>query len=411
VETFLYKATDTAGNVVAGDIEAEDTNEVVSRLHGMGYIPMQIRTHRETGLRRFNIDLGSIFGRFFRRVTTRDVVSFTQDMTTLLEARLPVDRALSILTAVAGQAKFHDIIKSVVRSVQGGSSFSEALRKYPRVFNSFYVSMVKAGEEAGVLDAVMKRLSTYMESIQELRDEIRSAMIYPLFLLFVGGASIVILLTFVIPKFSIIFEDMGQAAMPLSTQILLQLSEYVRRFWWVMIAGIVLAVYLFRSWVKTDKGRIRYDQFKLKCPVVGNFIRTREIARFARMLGTLMKSGVPILQALRLVRGTIESVTIANSMEVVYERVKEGEKLSVPLVDTAMFPPLAIQIITIGEETGRLDDMLLRIADNYEKSVRDMVKRFISVLEPAMILIMGVLVGFVVISMLMAVFSMNEMPF
>jgi len=312
---------------------------------------------------------------------------------------------------VAGQAKFHDIIQSIVRSVQSGSSFSEALRKYPRVFNSFYVSMVKAGEEAGVLDAVMKRLSTYMESIQELRDEVRSAMIYPLFLLFVGGASIVILLTFVIPKFSIIFEDLGQAAMPLSTQILLQLSEYMRRFWWVIIAAIALVIYFFRSWVKTDKGQVRYDQFKLKCPVVGKFIRTREIARFARMLGTLMKSGVPILQALRLVKGTIESITIANSMEVVYERVKEGEKLSVPLVDTAMFPPLAIQIITIGEETGRLDDMLLRIADNYEKSVRDMVKRFISVLEPAMILVMGVLVGFVVISMLMAVFSMNEMPF
>ena len=249
-----------------------------------------------------------------------------------------------------------------------------------------------------------------MESSQDLKDYIKSAMVYPLFLVFVGGISIIILLTFVLPKFSIIFSDMGQA-IPLSTRFLLGFSEIIKSYWWILIGGTGGVIYFVRRYITQPSGRLKLDRYKISLPVLGDLIKKIEVARFARTLGTLTESRVPILQALRLVKDIIGNQIIARSMETVYDKVKEGEKLSKPLSETGTFPSLAIQMIMVGEETGRLDVMLLRVAENYEKMVRSMVKKFISLLEPAMILIMGLVVGFIVISMLMAIFSMNEMPF
>jgi len=338
------------------------------------------------------------------------VVNFTQDLSALLEAGLQVDGALSTLIDVAEKEKFKEVIKDVLKTVQEGGYLSDALAKHPRVFSTFYVNMVRAGEAGGVLEAVLGRLGDFLESSQDLRDYIKSAMVYPVFLVFVGGISIIILLTFVIPKFSIIFSDMGQS-IPLSTRFLIGFSEILRTYWFVILGGFGVIYFFLRRYIRTPVGRLRLDQYKMNFPVGGELIKKIEVARFARTLGTLTKSGVPILQALNLVNEIIGNRAIARSMGKIYERVKEGEMLTKPLGEAGIFPTLAIQMITVGEETGRLDEMLLRVAETYEKVVRNMVKRFISLLEPAMILGMGLVVGFIVISMLMAIFSMSEMPF
>jgi len=407
IQTFTYKATDSTGKVISGTLEAFETKDALARLQDMGYIPIRITS--AGGRRWLDADLSKILS-LFQRVSTKDVVNFTQDLSTLLGAGLPVDRDLAILINVADNEKFKDIIKDILKTVRGGSYLSDALSKHPRVFSTFYVNMVRAGEVGSVLESVLYRLSIFLENSQDLRDYIRSSMVYPLFLVFVGGISIIVLLTFVVPKFSLIFSDMGQTV-PVTARFLLGLSDVLRNYWFVILGGLGAIYYFFRRYTSTPAGRLKMDQYKMRLPVSGEFVRKVEVARFARTLGTLTNSGVPILQALKLVTDIVGNQVIARSMTNVYNRVKEGERLSKPLGDMGVFPSLAIQIITVGEETGKLDEMLLRVAENYEKMVRNMVRKFISLLEPAMILAMGLIVGFIVISMLMAIFSINEMPF
>jgi general secretion pathway protein F len=409
MSTYSYKATDPAGKLVTGTLEAAEEKEAVASLQSMRYIPIRISLTKRNRIGP-DIDLSKRVASFFQRVSTKDVVVFTQDLSTLLEAGVPVDRALAILIDVAENDRFKNVIRDVLKNVQGGSYLSNALAKYPRVFSSFYVSMVRAGEAGGVLDDVLKRLGTFLESSQDFKDYIKSAMVYPIFLVLVGGISIIILLTFVLPKFSIIFSDMRQA-IPSSTKFLLGVSAALQAYWPVILGGLGLIYFFGRRYIKTPAGSLKLDHYKLHFPVVGELVKRIEVARFARTLGTLAQSGVPILQALNLVKDIIGNQEIAGTLGKVYDRVKEGEKLSRPLGEIDMFPSLAIQMITVGEETGRLGEMLLRVAENYEKVARDTVRRLVSLLEPAMILGMGVVVGFIVISMMMAIFSMNEMPF
>ena len=407
--SYSYKAADSAGKIVTGVLEADEEKKVVAELQNLDLIPIRIVVAKGNG-KRLGMNLSEQFLSLFYGVSSKDVMAFTQDLATLLEAGLPVDRALSLLIESAEKDQFKAVVRDILKTVQGGGYLSDGLGKHPKAFTSFYVSMVRAGEAGGVLEAVLSRLGEFLESAQELKDYIKSAMVYPLFLVGVGGVSIIILLTFVIPKFSIIFSDMGQA-IPLSTQLLLGVSELLQSYWWAILILLGAGYFFIRKYINTPAGRLKFDRKKMKFPVVGGLIKKIEVARFARTLGTLTKSGVPILQALTLVKDIMGNKVIAGSMENVYARVKEGDRLSKPLKDTGIFPPLAIQMITVGEETGRLDRMLLRVAESYEKMVRNTVKRLISLLEPAMILFMGLVVGFVVVSMLMAVFSMNEMPF
>ena len=407
--TYSYKASDSSGKIVTGVLEADEEKKVVAELQTLGLIPIRIAPAKGNG-KRLGSNVSAQFLSLFNGVSSKDVMVFTQDLATLLEAGLPVDRALSLLIESAVKERFKMVLNDILKTVQGGGYLSDALAKHPRAFTSFYVSMVRAGEAGGVLEAVLSRLGEFLESAQELKDYIKSAMVYPVFLVGVGGVSIIILLTFVIPKFSIIFSDMGQA-IPLSTQFLLGISQVLQSYWWAILIVLGAGYFFIRKYLKTPAGRLKFDRKKMKFPVVGDLIKKIEVARFARTLGTLTKSGVPILQALMLVKDILENKVVSAAMENVYGRVKEGDRLSKPLRDTGIFPPLAIQMITVGEETGRLDRMLLRVAESYEKMVRNTVKRLISLLEPAMILFMGLVVGFVVVSMLMAVFSMNEMPF
>jgi type II secretion system protein F len=406
---YSYKATDSSGKIFDGSLEAEAEKGAVSELHRMGLIPIRITRQKGNG-NSLNVDVSRFFGSVFKGVSSKDVMIFTQDLATLLEAGLPVDRALSILIGSAEKEQVRAVVGEILKTVQGGGYLSDGLSRHPKLFSILYVNTVRAGEAGGVLETVLVRLGEFLENSQDLIDYLKSALVYPLFLVFVGGISIIVLLTFVIPKFAIIFSDMGQA-LPLSTQFLLGLSGILRTYWWLLLGGIGGGYFLLRRYLRSPAGRLRVDEKKLSFPVTRDLVKKVEVARFARTLGTLTKSGVPILQALNLVKDVMNNRVIIKAMDTVYNRVKEGDRLSKPLSDSGIFPSLAIQMITVGEETGRLDVMLLKVAENYDKAVKNTVKRLISFLEPAMILVMGLVVGFIVISMLMAIFSVNEMPF
>jgi general secretion pathway protein F len=298
----------------------------------------------------------------------------------------------------------------VLQRVEGGSSLAEALGFHSRVYPKLYVNMVKAGETGGFLETIFSRLSHYLQSAKEVRETLVSVMIYPLILTFVSGASIVILVTFVVPRFAKIFSDMGQA-IPVPTQIVLAISHFIRDYWWAGLGGAFLIYSGLKVYTQHEERKARWDQFKLKWVIVGDLIRKVEVARFARTLGTLLQSGVSILPALNLVKEVSQNRAVSRAIGAIHDRLREGKGVSKSLEETGVFPPLAVHMIGVGEETGKLDEMLIKVAEVYEENVQNALKRFVSLLEPAVILLMGGVVGFIVISMLLAIFSINEIPF
>ncbi|MBW2710790.1 MAG: type II secretion system F family protein [Deltaproteobacteria bacterium] len=406
---FNYKATDQTGKIVTGTQDASDEKGVVASLQARGYIPIRITSSAKVSSQ-LSIRWGkSIFG-MLKKVSNKDILRCTEDLATLLGAGLTLDRSLQILRDAADKQALTSLLAEVLKAVEKGSYLSDALANHPKQFSQFYVNMVKAGEAGGFLDLILERMSLYLRDTSDLKEYIVSAMIYPLFLLCISGISIIVLLTYVTPKFAVIFADLGQA-IPLSTQVLLSLAAFFQKYVLLLLIIFVALIFFWRRFSKTSAGRYRLDSFLTSLPVAGAFIQELETARFARTLGTLIKSGVPILGSLTLVQGVIRNRVIAESLEVIRERVREGEALSKPLADNDRFPKLAIQMITVGEETGRLDEMLFKIGDIYEKKVRNFIKKGMSLMEPAVILIMGIIIGFIVISMLMAIFSMNDLPF
>ncbi len=406
---FIYKASDPNGKIVNASLESKDAKAVASHIQEMGLVPIRI-TEAGKKNHRLSFEISNPLEKVWNWITTKDVMLFTQDLAALLSSGLPVDRSLSILIEVTEKQRFKTIVADLLKIVHGGGYLSDALASYPQVFSDFYTNMVKAGEAGGILEEVLNRLGIYLESTQDLKDFIKSALIYPIFLVLVGGVSLIILLTYVVPKFAIIFSDMG-STIPFSTRLLMYMSDLMRNYWWAVIGLIFIIGFAWRRYLKTETGRLKVDRFKLKLPIIGDLIGKVEVARFSRTLGTLVRSGVPILQGIELVAQILRNRAVSETMHNVHASVKEGERLAKPLSHAGVFPNLAVQMIMVGEETGRLEEMLLRVADNYEKNLKNTVKRLISLLEPAMILIMAVIVGFIVISMLMAIFSMNELPF
>jgi len=403
---YVYKAADPMGKLVEGVMEANEERLVISQLQSQGFIPISVRL--PTQARRFSLQLSTFS--FFKKVSNKDVMTFTQQLSTLVGAGLPLDRSLYILIELTESRELKTIVENVYKAVRGGSSFADALAKHPRCFSKLYVNMVRAGEAGGVLELILIRLAEFLETSQELKDYITSAMVYPILLVLAGGGAITILMTFVIPKFAMIFSDMGQT-LPLSTRFLLALSGGIRDYWWAILVVCGLIYWGIKTYINTTDGRLKWDGLKLKLVVVKTLVQKVEVARFTRTMGTLLRSGVPILAALSIVKEIVGNRVIANSLSGIYEGVKGGEGMAKPLKRYHFFPPHSVHMITVGEETGKLDEMLLKVADTYDKDVRNAVKRFVALLEPLMILIMGVVVGFIVISMLMAIFSVNEMPF
>jgi general secretion pathway protein F len=394
---FSYKGTTSDGTIVEGSIEAADEHIAVERLRNSGVIPLKVAAPQ-----------GAARAGFFSRSGKGDILTFTSELSSLLGAGLPLDRSLNILTDISESPEMKGIIKSIMKSIREGSAFSDALIKHPRTFPKLYVNMIRAGEAGGVLDVVLEKLNEFLESAKELKDHLFSALIYPVILLSTGGISIIVLLVYVLPKFSIIFAEMG-STMPLPTQIIIGISNTFKYYWWMMAAGMAGLWIVMANYIRTDEGRYRWDAFKLR--LMGDLIRKIETARFARTLGTLLQSGVPLLQALHNSKDIINNRVIAASIDAVTKGAKEGKGIAVPLTNANVLPPLALSMIKVGEETGQLDVMLLKVASTYEKSLRVAIKRFISFLEPALILGMGLVIGFIVMAMLMAIFSITNLPF
>ncbi len=401
---YLYKATTLSGQTVEGSMEGKDEETVVQSLHQLGYIPIRIDS---TQAKAPGFRISSLLP---RRVGVKDLFTFTQELSTLISAGLPLDRSLHILGTLTENERLKEALKEVVKRIEGGSSLSDALGNHPRIFPKLYVNLLRAGESGGFLEATLSRLAQYLQTTKEVRDQLISVMIYPLILTFVMGISVTILITFVIPRFTKIFSDMG-GTIPLPTQIVIAFSKIITGYWWAGL-GVLVLIYLgLKMYKKDDERRWRWDRFKLKWVAIGDLIKKIEVARFSRTLGTLLQSGVSILPALNLVKEISQNSAISRSIAHIHDRLREGKGISKSLEETDAFPPLAVHMIGVGEETGRLDEMLIKVAEAYELNVQTTVKRVVSLLEPLIILIMGGIVFFIVVSILLAILSINEIPF
>lgn len=393
---FSYEAADSSGKKVRASLEAADETTLKAELRAKGLTPLSISPFTQKK------------GFTFQRITKKDLLVFTQELGSLLESGLPIDRALYTLSEHSEKESFRAVIKEIYVDIQRGQSLSQAMSRH-KVFPALYVNMIKAGEAGGILEVVIKRLSAFLETTSAFRDEIVSALIYPILLTLVGGLAVSVLMFYVIPKFAVIFEDMGQA-LPLPTLMLLTASSFFVSYWWAFLgAGAALTIML-RGYAKTAEGRVFIDSLKLRAPVVRTLHMKFVIARFSRTLGTLLQSGVNILNAIRISREVVGNDVVSDRLRAMEEGVKRGRGVFQPLGESGVFPPVVVQMIAVGEEAGRLEETFLIVAERFEAESRSLIKRTVSLVEPALILFMGAIVGLIVISMLLAVFSINEIP-
>ena len=403
---FRYKAVTPEGKVVEGTLEAVDQETVLARLQEQGQLPIKVFPGEDTG---------GVLSREIRlpwqrkRVPQKDLLIFTQELSTLVKAGLTLDRSLSVLSDLTENAYLAEVVRELLREIKGGKALSEALSTYPQVFPKVYVNMVRAGEVGGALDQILERLEEYLEGADELRSYLISSMIYPCILVVVAIGSIIIMMTVVIPQFADIFENAG-APVPLPMMVLLVLSGFLTGFWWLILLVIGGGAYWIYSRLKTEEGRLNWDRQLLKLPVVGSVLQKLEVSRFSRTLGTLLQSSVPLIQSINLVKEIVENQAIASTMESIKSGVKKGEGLTRPIREAEIFPPFALHLLAVGEETGRLDDMLLQIADSYDRDLKRSLQRLVALLEPAIILVMGLIIGVMVVSMLYSIFSINDVP-
>ena len=406
---YSYRAVTPAGDVSSGELEAANESEIVDRLRDQGLLPMQIAQSigvAAAGERAAKPARASLFAP--RRVTRDNVLGLTRELATLLRAGLPLDRALELLIALAPSLPVAVMLQGIRDEVRGGKSLSQALDARREVFSRFYVNIVRAGEAGGALGTVLARMAETMERAKELRESVRSALIYPTILVFVAVASVMVLLVFVVPQFQTTFAQAGKA-LPIPTQIVIVAGTFLRNWWWALIPAAVLAVLWFRRRGRTPAVRRLRDTRMLRMPLVGDLIAKVEIARFARTLATLLANGVTLLAGLSIVKETMGNVVLQNALDGVTAKLREGKGFGRPLAETGLFPRLATQMILVGEESGRLEEMLGRVADVYDREVATAIKRFLAVLEPVLILGLAVLVGGIVFSILLGVMGMSEL--
>lgn len=403
--TYKYKASTLEGKIIEGTMDASDDGTVSLKLHEMGLIPVRIGSAARKGILFREIE----WPWTRKKVRRKDLLVFTQELHTLVHAGFPLDRSLAILGQLAESSAMAEVVQTVLKQVKGGKSFSEALAEHPEVFPKVYVSMARAGEVGGALDEMLGRLASYLSTSEDLKSYIFGAMIYPILLSVVGVVSVTILTLFVVPRFSSIFEDMG-VPLPLPMAILSGLSGFLAGFWWAVLAGIIAAGLYFKQFLKSEQGRLKWDRWMLRIPLLGVVLRKVEVARFSRTLGTLLHGGVPLLQSMNIVRDIIGNQSISRTIEPIRNGIKKGEGIAQPMKQSGVFPPLALHLIEVGEESGKLDTMLTQVADVYDTEVRSSIKNLIAFFEPALILLMGIIIGAIVVSMLMSIFSINDIP-
>lgn len=399
---FEYKAVAPSGETVRGSMEAPIEAAVIAKLQEMGNIPLSVNAAGEGG---FSLD--SL--RLKRRgMNAREVGQFTQQLATLLSAGLPLDRSLQVLLELAENARVEQTISAIRDQVRGGGSLSDALDAQHGSFSRLFVNMVRAGEVGGSLDTTLERLADYLERSKDLKDSVVSAMIYPIMLMLLAGGSLVLLLVYVIPQFTPIFEELG-GDLPTITKIVLAFGSVLQNFWWGLIALTFLAIYMFRRMLANPEQRLRWDTRVLGMRWIGDLVAKMEIARLSRTLGTLLLNGVPLLSGLSIARNVMNNSLLRKTVEATAMEVKTGGGLAHNLAESGHFPRLALQMVSVGEETGQLDVMLLKVADTYDKEVRNTIDRLLAIFTPAITLVMAVMIGTIVMSVLMAIMGINEL--
>lgn len=404
---YRYEAVDASGEVVKQEITAPSQEAVIEQLRNQGLMLLSVE-EAAGGFLNQQINLPFISQR--GRVRQQDVAVFTQQIAKLLQAGLPLDRALSILIDIAEEGEVKRVLSRIQDEVRGGSTLADAMEAQPNVFSRLYLNMVRAGEAGGSLEVVLARLSEFMERAKALKDSVTSALIYPMILLFVAGASVILLLTFVVPQFQQLFEDAGEA-LPLPTQIVIFIGDGLRHYWWVGAILVIVFVSFMQRQLSNPDSRYRWDGIFLRLPLFGDLTAKVEMARMARTLGTLLRNGVPLLTALSIVKETLSNLVLAEAIGNVAENLKAGQSLAEPLMENGSFPQLAVHMIRVGEETGQLDEMLIQVADTYDNEVQITVKRMLTLLEPILILGLSLIIAGIIFSILMAIISINDIAF
>lgn len=394
---FIWEGKDRSGKTQKGEIEANDESAVRASLNRQRIVPSKIKPKPK--------DLFENVSFMQPKVTREDVILFCRQFATMQEAGLPIIQSLEILYAQQENATFKKVLKDIKESIEGGQTFAQSLEKYPDEFDNLFVNMIAAGEAGGILEDILKRLSQYLEKNAKLKAQIKGAMTYPVVTICIAMLVTGIILVFVIPVFEEMFEGLG-GALPLPTQIVVNLSRFVKSNILYIAGALVVFTYSFRKILKTEKGRAIWDDTVLKLPVIGMLLRKYNVAMFTRTMGTMLSSGVAILDALQIVAKTAGNVTIEKAVYGVRSGIAEGRSMAEPLQESGVFPPMVCQMISVGESTGALDSMLTRIADFYDEEVDQAVENMTSLIEPFMLVFLGVVIGGLVVSMYLPIFKM-----
>lgn len=394
--TFVWKGRSPKGEILSGEHQAADKSEVSEYLRKRRIIITSIRK-KSQGL---NFSLRRKSG-----VKVRDMCVFTRQFATMVNAGLPLVQCLDILARQTEKARFKAVVQNVMLDVESGSTLAEGLQKHPKIFSDLYTNMVAAGETGGILDTILTRLAQYLEKADALQRKVKSAMTYPSIVLFVAVGATIFMLLFVIPVFAKMFSDFG-GTLPAPTRIVMNLSAFLQAYWWAMLAGVAAAVWGFRRYRASARGRLTTDRLFLRVPILGDVVRKASVSRFTRTLGTLVGSGVPILQGLEITAKTAGNVVIQRAIESTHKSISQGDTIAEPLRKSEVFPPMVVQMIGIGEQTGALDEMLSKIADFYDDEVDAAVEALTAAIEPIMIVVMGVMVGGMLIAMYLPMFQM-----
>lgn len=396
---FQWEGKNRQGAVQKGEIAASSKDEVLALLKRQNIQPINVAAKAK----QFNISFGA------QKVEDKDIVIFTRQLATMIDAGLPLVQCLDILGNQTENKTFGKIITQVRTDVEGGSTFAEALKKHPKVYDNLYVNMVAAGEAGGILDTILQRLATYMEKLSKIKKQIKSAMIYPSVILFVAVAVVALLMVIVVPMLAGMFASMGQL-LPLPTRIVIAISNFLKSWGGLVLGGSLVGIFMgIKQWRRTEAGLKATDAIALKIPVMGTLIQKVAVAKFTRTLGTLMSSGVPILEGLLIVSRTSGNKIVEEGILHTRQSVSEGKTLAEPLASVKVFPPMVVQMISVGEATGALDNMLNKIADFYDEEVDSAVAALTSMLEPVLMIFLGTTVGFVIVAMYMPIFQMGAM--
>ena len=402
---FAYKAVNTLGETEEGLRDAADQAALIAALQAEGYIPIRVEAASAKSF------LGLRLGAKQSKLSQKDIALFTGELATLLESGLPLDKSLLVLIGLTeDNERVSKLIARVLEKVKGGSSLADALEKQSGIFSKFYLNMIRAGEAGGSLGDVLTRLSDYLERSRDLKDTVSTALIYPAILLIMSIASVFVMLTFVVPQFSEMFASAGKA-LPVSTQIVVGLAQWLQSYWWALLLGVVFAVSYMRLQLADPVKKKVWDARFLKLPLAGTIILNKETANISRTLGTLLGNGVSILSSLVIVRETVDNLVLAASIQDTEEQLKQGKNMSDALLEKAIFPKMAMQMIKMGEETGRLEEMLLRVATIYDKQLRVAIQRMLALLEPVLIISLGLMIGGIIVSILLAILSVNDLAF